>query len=218
MEFQVRPARIEDRGPLLDLWERSVRRTHRFLRDRDVVTLRPLVARELACDAIEWWVLESAADLVGFLGVADEAIEGLFVDPEHRRQGAGRFLVAHAQLLGAGALAVDVNEQNEEALRFYEALGFRVIGRSPTDWGGRGLPILHMRRAAPLALQQQRFRASGGAPRIADVADIIESCKCHFIFASQGLCAISRAPSTCTAAALDFASSEASRITRGSTG
>jgi len=151
-DFQVRPARIEDRAPLLDLWERSVRGTHRFLGDGDVVTLRPLVAVELACDAIEWWVLESAAELVGFLGVTNEAIEGLFVDPDHQRQGAGSFLVAHAQRLGAGALVVDVNEQNEDAQRFYEALGFSVIGRSSTDSGGRPFPILHMRRAAPLAL------------------------------------------------------------------
>jgi len=36
----------------------------------------------------------------------------------------GKCLVAHAQSLGAGALAVEVNEQNEAALRFYEALRF----------------------------------------------------------------------------------------------
>jgi putative acetyltransferase len=60
--------------------------------------------------------------------------------------------VAHAQsLLGAGALAVDVNEQNEAALRFYKALGFSVMGRSPTDASGRPFPTLHMKRAAPSA-------------------------------------------------------------------
>ena len=36
----------------------------------------------------------------------------------------GKCLVAHAQSLSAGALAVEVNEQNEAALRFYEALRF----------------------------------------------------------------------------------------------
>jgi putative acetyltransferase len=57
--------------------------------------------------------------------------------------------VAHAQGLSAGALAVDVNEQNEAALGFYEALGFSVVGRSPTDEAGRPFPVLHMKRAAP---------------------------------------------------------------------
>ena len=58
-------------------------------------------------------------------------------------------MVAHAQSLGAGALAVDVNEQNEAALGFYKALGFSVVARSPTDAAGRPFLILHMRRAAP---------------------------------------------------------------------
>ena len=150
MDMHVRPARIEDRERLLELWERSVRATHHFLEDSDVVALRPLVAEELASDAVDWWVLVSATEaLIGFLGFARDAIEALFIDPDHYGQGGGKLLVAHAQSLGAGALAVDVNEQNEVALRFYKALGFSVVGRSPMDAGGRPFPILHMKRAAP---------------------------------------------------------------------
>ena len=148
--MRVRPARKEDRERLLDLWERSVRATHHFLEDRDIVTLHPLVAAGLASDAVDWWVLESARGFpIGFLGVTHGAIEALFMDPDHQRQGGGRLLVAHAQGLAAGTLAVDVNEQDEGAVRFYESLGFSVIGRSPTDAGGRPFPILHMERTVP---------------------------------------------------------------------
>jgi putative acetyltransferase len=150
MNMHVRPARVEDRERMLAIWERSVRATHHFLEDRDVVGLLPLVAQELGSDAIEWWVLQSAADeTIGILGYAPAVIEGLFIDPDHHGHGGGSFLVAHAQSLAAGALSVDVNEQNGSALRFYEALGFSVVGRSPTDSDGRPLPILHMRRTAP---------------------------------------------------------------------
>src|SRR4051812_6394267 len=146
----VRPARVEDRERLLDLWERSVRATHHFLREGDVVALRPLVAEELASDAIDWWVLVSNAEtLLGFLGFAGNTIEALFIDPDHRQRGGGKALVMHAQTLAEGALAVDVNEQNEAALQFYQALGFAVVGRSATDAGGRPFPILHMKRSAP---------------------------------------------------------------------
>jgi putative acetyltransferase len=87
---------------------------------------------------------------IGFLGVADGTIEALFIDADHRGSAGGQFLVAHAQsLLADRALAVDVNEQNDAALRCYESVGFSVVGRSATDAGGRPLPILHMRRAAP---------------------------------------------------------------------
>jgi putative acetyltransferase len=152
MDMHVRPARVEDRERLLELWERSVRATHHFLEDSDVMSLRPLVAEELASDALDWWVLVSATEaLIGFLGFTNDTIEALFIDPDHRGQGGGKFLVAHAQSLSAGTLAVDVNEQNEAALRFYKALGFSVVGRSPTDAGGRPFPTLHMKRAAPSA-------------------------------------------------------------------
>jgi GNAT superfamily N-acetyltransferase len=89
MDMHVRPARVEDRERLLELWERSVRATHHFLEDSDVVALRPLVAEELASDALDWWVLASATEAaIGFLGFASDTIEALFVDPDHHGQGA----------------------------------------------------------------------------------------------------------------------------------
>ena len=149
--MRVRPASVDDRAQLLELWERSVRATHHFLEESDIVTLRPLVAEDLESDAIDWWVLESGAKPkpVGFLGYAKGSIEALFIDPDCHRQGGGTLLVAHAQRLAGGALTVEVNEQNEGARRFYEALGFATVGRSPTDEDGRPFPILHLRRAAP---------------------------------------------------------------------
>lgn len=133
------------------LWERSVRATHQFLTEDDVVGLRPFVADELASDAYEWWVLELPdGRLVGLLGYAMDTIEGLFVDPDLRGNGIGTALVAHAQGMAAGALRVDVNEENDAAITFYHRLGFVVTGRSPTDGAGRPFPILHLLRQRPL--------------------------------------------------------------------
>ena len=145
--MHVRLAEPQDRDALLALWERSVRATHDFLTEEDIVTLRPLVAEELTSDSVAWWVLRSEnAEPIGFLGYSSDTIEALFIDPARHRTGAGRFLVAHAQHLAAGPLAVDVNEQNDAAIRFYEAMGFIVVSRSPTDGAGRPFPIAHMRR------------------------------------------------------------------------
>jgi putative acetyltransferase len=145
--MHVRLARPQDHEQLLALWERSVRATHDFLAEDDIVSLRPLVAEELASDAVAWWVLASdTADPIGFLGYTKDTIEGLFVDPAHRGTGAGHFLVEHAQRLATGPLAVDVNEQNDAAIRFYERMGFTIVSRSPTDGAGRPFPLLHMRR------------------------------------------------------------------------
>ena len=134
----------------MDLWERSVRATHHFLGEEGILALRPFVAEALAGDAVEWWVLvDDAGTLLGFTGLTDHTIEGLFLDPAHRGKGGGRRLVEFAQERFPGVLRVDVNEQNPEALKFYEAMGFRSIGRSPTDTGGRPYPLLHLERAIP---------------------------------------------------------------------
>ena len=148
MHLRVRPAGPDDHVPMLELWERSVRATHGFLSERDVLALRPLVADEFTSDAVDWWLAIDEEDrVVGFLGYSTDCIEGLFIDPDFRSRGAGRLLVAHAESLASGPLRVDVNEQNEDARRFYEAMGFVVTGRSATDGAGRPFPLLHMRRA-----------------------------------------------------------------------
>ena len=148
-ETQVRPAKATERAALVALWERSIRATHGFLSEEAIEFLRPRVSEILAGDALELWVLADEADVpIGFLGLAGDAIEALFLEPERRRRGGGRRLVAHAQALRGGALTVDVNEQNDAARRFYEALGFVAVSRSPLDENGLPYPILHLRRAA----------------------------------------------------------------------
>lgn len=132
---------------MVALWERSVRVTHGFLEESDIQALRPLVAEELTSDAIEWWlVTDDESRAVGFLGYSANCIEGLFIDPDFRSRGVGKMLVAHAETLASEPLRVDVNEQNEDARRFYEAMGFVVSARSATDGAGRPFPLLHMQR------------------------------------------------------------------------
>ncbi|HET7599628.1 MAG TPA: acetyltransferase [Gemmatimonadales bacterium] len=152
MDPRIRPPRASEHAALVALWERSVRATHDFLAEGDIAFFRPLVDEVLAGDSLELWVLADDADApIGFMGLAGDAVAALFLDPAQLRRGGGRRLVEHAQALrgGKAALTVDVNEQNEAARRFYEALGFVVVGRSAVDETGRPYPILHLSRAAP---------------------------------------------------------------------
>lgn len=144
----LREALPEERVRLLDLWLRSVRATHRFLTETDIQALLPLV-RDQALPALDLWVLcHPDGTIAGFMGLAGSSVEALFIDPAFLRRGGGRRLLEHARRL-KGALTVDVNEQNPGAVRFYEACGFTVVGRSPLDAGGRPFPLLHMRDSAP---------------------------------------------------------------------
>ena len=68
----------------------------------------------------------------------------LFVDPACHGQGVGKRLMRHA-IDTLGATQVDVNEQNPQAVGFYQHLGFVVTDRSRLDGDGRPFPILHMK-------------------------------------------------------------------------
>jgi putative acetyltransferase len=140
----IREALPADHDALLDIWLRSVRATHTFLTEDDIRAMLPMV-RDAALVGLELWVLCSDDGAPAcFLGLSGSKVEALFLAPEHRRRGGGRMLLDHARRL-KGALTVDVNEQNPEALRFYEACGFEVAGRSEVDDQGRPFPLLHLR-------------------------------------------------------------------------
>jgi putative acetyltransferase len=151
----IRRARADERLGLLALWECSVRATHTFLAEADIDFYRPLTAEILRGNALDLWVITDNADRpLGFLGMVGQAVEALFLEPSYRRQGAGRRLIDHAQCLSGGALTVEVNEQNLDALRFYQALGFQIVSRSACDPMGRPFPLLHLRRLPPETLQR----------------------------------------------------------------
>jgi putative acetyltransferase len=70
--------------------------------------------------------------------IDDGHMEALFIDPEHRGAGVGAIMIDYA-LAVHPALSTDVNEQNAQAVGFYEHMGFeRTAGRRPTV---RGVPI-----------------------------------------------------------------------------
>lgn len=81
--------------------------------------------------------------IVGFVGVHEAKIEMLFVLNEVRGQGVGSVLLQHA-IKQLAATKVDVNEQNPQAVGFYQHMGFKVESRSPLDDMGKPFPILHM--------------------------------------------------------------------------
>lgn len=133
----------DDVPRLFDIWEASVQATHDFLDPDDFLLLVPIVERTLREFTPLHCVRDAAGQPCAFIGVNEGMIEMLFVDPPYRGQGAGRGLVEFA-IAQLGATRVDVNEQNRQALGFYERMGFVVEGRSEQDPFGKPYPILHL--------------------------------------------------------------------------
>ena len=63
-------------------------------------------------------------------------IEMLFVHPSAKGRGYGTRLLRYATD-AKGMRQVDVNEQNPQALRFYQSRGFKITGREATDPSGK---------------------------------------------------------------------------------
>lgn len=125
------------------LWEASVRATHDFLGEEDIAALRPLLLHDYLPAVALHACRNAEGSVLGFVGVADGKIEMLFIDPASRGRGVGKALLAHA-IDAMAADALDVNEQNVQAVGFYRHAGFEVVGRSPLDGQGRPFPLLHM--------------------------------------------------------------------------
>lgn len=131
-------------GDILEIWEASVRASHRFLTEEDIRALYPQA--EEAVQQIETlWVIQDGLRTVGFMGVQERKIEMLFLHPDYFRKGLGKIFVELA-FRDLNVEYVDVNEQNPDAVKFYERMGFRTFHRDSTDDQGNPFPILRMKK------------------------------------------------------------------------
>ena len=146
MRGAIDALRAEDIPRAVEVWEASVRATHHFVAEADIQIFRPMVQSGLGV-LNTVCVRDSEGAVAGFIAVADGKVEMLFIHPDWRGQGFGRALLTYA-VESLGATALDVNEQNPQAVGFYLRMGFEVEGRSELDGTGKPYPLLHMRLAA----------------------------------------------------------------------
>ncbi|MBR9776036.1 MAG: acetyltransferase [Cytophagales bacterium] len=133
----------EEYKEVVEIWEASVRATHDFLKEEDIEYFKPLILNTYL-DAVELkCIRNNDRKIVGFLGVADQNLEMLFIDPDFRGKGIGKALLNYS-IHKLNVRKVDVNEQNEQAVGFYKHFGFEVIKRSDLDSSGKPFPTLHM--------------------------------------------------------------------------
>lgn len=138
--YSVEPG---DYAHLTNLWERSARATHDFLSEDDIQFFRPLILNEYLPMVKLFCTKNPQGVINGFIGLSDNKVEMLFIEPDYRGQGLGKALLSYA-VEHCQATEVDVNEQNPQAVDFYLKFGFKVIGRSELDGMGKPYPLLHL--------------------------------------------------------------------------
>lgn len=130
-----------DYPSLMNIWESAVLNTHDFLKKEDFLYYKERLPSYF--QYVTLYGFEQEKRLVGFVGVAENNIEMLFVHNDCRGMGIGKELISYA-INNLQANKVDVNEQNTQAVGFYQHIGFSIATRSELDGDGKAYPILHL--------------------------------------------------------------------------
>ena len=127
---------------IISLWERSVEATHHFLSKEDFEFYKNTVPEYFPrVDSL--YIYQEDNIIKAFIGISGDEIDMLFADPLYLAKGIGKQLLKYA-IDVLKIKKVDVNEQNINALRFYQHFGFKIMSRSETDGFGKKYPILHL--------------------------------------------------------------------------
>ena len=137
----IRKIEVTDYPRLVEIWESAVSNTHDFLAEEDFLYYKKQLPTYF--QYVSLFGFEKEGTLIGFMGIAEGNLEMLFIDHAYRGTGVGKELITYA-INHLQVTKVDVNEQNTQALGFYEHIGFRVCGRSDVDGEGKAYPLLHM--------------------------------------------------------------------------
>jgi len=78
-------------------------------------------------------VAERGGQVLGFVGIEDDQVGWLYVDPDCARQGIGRQLLRQALLLINKAARVFVLDGNQPALELYLSEGFKRFDQFSSD-------------------------------------------------------------------------------------
>ncbi|RZT00567.1 GNAT family N-acetyltransferase [Cuneatibacter caecimuris] len=141
---------IKDRNPLLlkqllEVWKSSVKATHLFLSKNEIEEIKKYVPQALN-EIPHLIIVENENQVpIGFMGIAEQHLEMLFISDEERGKGLGSELLKYGiEKYLINDLAV--NEQNPLAKGFYEHMGFKVYKRTDYDEQGNPYPLLYMCR------------------------------------------------------------------------
>ena len=129
---------------LLQIWENSVRSTHTFLSESEILEIKKFVPQALAGVSRLVIATENGRP-TAFMGTEGQKLEMLFVAPAMRGKGIGKALLLHAtEKYSVNELTV--NEENPLAKGFYEHMGFTAVGRSEVDGQGNPYPVVYMKK------------------------------------------------------------------------
>ena len=130
---------------LTTIWEDSVRASHLFLSEAEIQEIKAYVPQALTGVSHLLVAERAPGQPVAFMGIEGPRLEMLFLSPAERGAGLGRQLLEYG-IRHYHLQELTVNEQNPQAVGFYQHMGFETYRRTDCDEQGGPYPILYMKR------------------------------------------------------------------------
>ncbi|WP_368251267.1 GNAT family N-acetyltransferase [Enterococcus sp. 2201sp1_2201st1_B8_2201SCRN_220225] len=123
MITQIRQAQVTDMDHVMSLWLQGNLATHDYI-PASYWQSQQTAAKEAMLES-QLWLYEVNGELLGFIGLMDNYLAGLFVTKLAQNQGIGGKLLRHSQGLHS-ELTLTVYQKNSRAIAFYQRHGFGI--------------------------------------------------------------------------------------------
>ncbi len=128
----IRKYKISDTEKLLDIWLAANMQSHNFIDCNYWKNMLPTV-RKYYLPNTDTFVFEDKRQIKGFISIIDDKYIGaLFVAPEYQNNKIGTKLVNYVKKIYP-ELSLKVFVKNDNALRFYQGHGFKIIDEQHDD-------------------------------------------------------------------------------------
>lgn len=121
---------LKDLPAVMEIWLQGNLQAHNFLPDGYWQSFYDEVQQQIT--QAEVYVWQENDILLGFIGLSEDYIAGLFVSPQQQRQGIGKALLQYAQQRKK-RLRLHVYAENQRAVQFYQQAGFVVTAQQEQD-------------------------------------------------------------------------------------
>lgn len=129
---------------LLEVWEDSVKATHTFLSKEEIKNIKEYVPQAIK-EVSHLVIIENEDNNpIAFMEIENKKLEMLFVKNSEIKKGLGKKLINYG-IENYNINELVVNEQNPNAKKFYEYMGFRMYKREKLDEQGNPYPIIYMK-------------------------------------------------------------------------
>lgn len=121
----IRKAKESDIDEIMDIWLNSNIDAHSFVLKEYWVENFNYVKKSILTAEVYIYTDDYTDDLIGFIGLADNYIAGLFVKQAARSKGVGKALLDYVKGIKS-ELFLDVYDKNRRAISFYKREHFKV--------------------------------------------------------------------------------------------